>query len=173
MQSDFVFNLVWHIFMQVIPKRNAILPESKLMSKLKKQNETAGKDALNGCAYFILAIIVVIILLFHYCGNSGDSNLTEKEKIEKKEEEIDDKKYLSLQAVEGYVKAQLKSPKTAEFPPINEFIKHVHVIDDKTFLITSYVDSQNVFGALIRTNFICEVEIENGYSKLIDLRILE
>lgn len=49
------------------------------------------------------------------------------------------------------VKEQLKAPKTAKFKWIAE-----HTFDGKDlYTVKSYVDSENSFGAMIRTHFLC------------------
>ena len=54
---------------------------------------------------------------------------------------------------EGYVKQRLKAPATADFAIATD--DHASQIDDSTFYIHSYVDSQNGFGANIRSNYTC------------------
>ena len=61
--------------------------------------------------------------------------------------------------MEGFVKDRLKSPKTADFPgTLDGRDKHVTYLKNQKYRIVSYVDSQNSFGALIRTHFIGEIE---------------
>lgn len=55
----------------------------------------------------------------------------------------------------GFVEDRLKSPASAEFPTL-DFQAFPRGQD--TYAIRSYVDSQNSFGAKIRTDFFCEVE---------------
>lgn len=56
------------------------------------------------------------------------------------------------------VKRQLKSPSTAKFAsPFEEEAKY-RINKDGSIYIQSYVDSQNSFGAIIRTNFGCTVD---------------
>jgi hypothetical protein len=58
------------------------------------------------------------------------------------------------------LKAKLKAPATAKFPEFGEIrIAHPNII---TIVIISYVDSQNSFGALIRTKWGCEAELFRG-----------
>lgn len=60
------------------------------------------------------------------------------------------------------MKLNLKSPSTAEFAsPYNEGVK-CKINDDKSIIIQSFVDSQNSFGATMRTNFRCTVS-QNGH----------
>jgi len=53
------------------------------------------------------------------------------------------------------VKAMLKSPKSAEFP----WDMNINMTEDGKYAVLSYVDSQNSFGAMLRTNFLCTVKV--------------
>lgn len=57
-----------------------------------------------------------------------------------------------------YVKARLVSPATADFP----FACDYNQQNDTTFIIKSYVDSQNGFGAVIRTNYVTTLVYKGG-----------
>lgn len=69
-------------------------------------------------------------------------------------------KILAYHQAERYVKKHLKSPSTAAFPKVSEFINHITGTDEQ-YKIVSWVDSQNGFGAMIRTKWSCVVKI-NG-----------
>lgn len=58
------------------------------------------------------------------------------------------------------VKGKLKSPSSAEFPPTSE--AEVQVTKDTTFLVSSYVDSENGFGAMIRKQWVAEIKYLDG-----------
>ncbi|MFW6175867.1 MAG: hypothetical protein ACOC7L_03495 [Acidobacteriota bacterium] len=60
------------------------------------------------------------------------------------------------------VKQRLKAPKTAEFS--RSRFDHVQKSRSGRFLYRSYVDSENAFGAMLRTRFLCEVE-DDGQGK--------
>lgn len=64
--------------------------------------------------------------------------------------------------IEEAVKSRLKSPATADFPYFTDAILSTN---DGHFSVTSYVDSQNGFGAVIRTKFYCEVKYDKGKDK--------
>lgn len=55
---------------------------------------------------------------------------------------------------ETAVEQKLKSPASAKFPP--QHAAAVKAIAPRTYRMVSYVDSQNGFGAVLRTNFTCE-----------------
>ena len=63
---------------------------------------------------------------------------------------------------EQFVEKQLKSPSTAEFPGISEKNSHITKITEDKYKIDSWVDSQNGFGAQIRTNFSCTIIFKDG-----------
>lgn len=70
-----------------------------------------------------------------------------------------------------FVKEQLVSPASAQFPSINnaKIIKK----NMNTWLVVSYVDSQNRFGAMLRNYYACTLAENNGEWLLIDLNIGE
>ncbi len=59
---------------------------------------------------------------------------------------------------QGIELCNLKSPQSAIFPNINEF--NVEVKGD-VYVVTGYVDSQNSYGAMIRTPFTLSVKKTN------------
>jgi hypothetical protein len=52
------------------------------------------------------------------------------------------------------IKSYLKSPKTAEFPGILEYEEWHFLKDGDEYVVKSWVDSENSYGALIRSNFV-------------------
>jgi len=59
----------------------------------------------------------------------------------------------------NFVERRLKSPKTADFP---WFDHNVQKTGPRSFTVASYVDSQNSFGATIRTQFQCKLTFKGG-----------
>lgn len=59
-----------------------------------------------------------------------------------------------------YIKHQLKSPSTAKFQGMDYQVSQ----GDTELMIKSYVDSQNSFGATVRTDWICKA-VHTGGSK--------
>lgn len=93
-------------------------------------------------------MIMMIGMMFTFYGSCrGDSESSTKEGHSDVEAWI---------AAQLEVEANLKSPSTAKFPLGTE--EHVTKINDNTFKVNAYVDSENSFGAMIRTNFSCTVE---------------
>jgi len=69
--------------------------------------------------------------------------------------------------LEAYTCAQieithmLKSPSTAEFPWVHSESATAR-LDAGKYLVRSYVDSQNSFGAMIRSGYECVVQLNSG-----------
>jgi len=93
------------------------------------------------------------------------SNLSEEQK-ERYAEVLEQQRiaelpdYSSEMGVLGHqmIKNLLKSPSTADFP----WDLGVNRIDQETYKQESYVDSQNSFGATVRTNFVVIMRYKEG-----------
>ena len=65
-------------------------------------------------------------------------------------------KYLLMTVTEDIIKMNLVSPSTAKFPRNQEW----SIIDtEDSVIVSSYVDSENVFGATVRNNFTVEYSL--------------
>ncbi|RPI06745.1 MAG: hypothetical protein EHM64_01860 [Ignavibacteriae bacterium] len=62
-----------------------------------------------------------------------------------------------------FIKEQLTSPASADFASMSE--SNISTKDGVTFTISSYVDSQNSFGAVIRTNFVVKIRYIESTNK--------
>lgn len=71
-----------------------------------------------------------------------------------------------------YVRRFLKSPSTAKFP--RRTYARIQLLDDGvTYKIFSYVDGQNSFGAMIRTNWYVKI-MRNGQNwRILDIQIYD
>jgi len=98
--------------------------------------------------YLIPLLVFVLIFGFIFtscCFSSSPSNETKRG-----HDEVD-----AWTAAQLEVKKNLVAPSTAKFPWGTK--GYVTKIDDNTYKINAYVDSENSFGAMIRTNFSCTV----------------
>lgn len=74
--------------------------------------------------------------------------------------------------MQDFVRDRLKAPATAEFPW--DGVSATTKVEDRKYRIRSYVDSQNSFGALIRTTYVGELEqVDRTKWKLISLELEE
>ena len=69
---------------------------------------------------------------------------------------LDNASVMTTLLCEEAMEAQLKSPATADYPFGHSTA--VEALDASRYRLASYVDSENAFGATVRTNFACIVE---------------
>ncbi|MFT6865914.1 MAG: DNA-directed RNA polymerase subunit RPC12/RpoP [Cyclobacteriaceae bacterium] len=112
------------------------------------------KNDGSGCGTWIV-VIGVIFLILYLIGSFSDDNSSSNSPSGSTN------KFLAYTYAEDFVKKKLKSPGTAEFPGTFEKADHITELRYNKYKIVSWVDSQNGFGAMIRTNFSCIIEF-NG-----------
>lgn len=70
-----------------------------------------------------------------------------------------------------FVEKKLKSPATADFP--TSYDANIKRLGGNRFQVVSWVDSQNAFGAVLRTKFICELHTEDGQNWTCDTLVFD
>jgi hypothetical protein len=111
----------------------------------------------SGCAtLFILGIILLGIFYFIGSGDNSETNPT---------------KLLAYSYAEDFVEQKLKSPSTAEFPSGSEKSSHIKDLGKGEYKITSWVDSQNGFGAIVRSKYTCLIIFTDDKVRCEDLKI--
>lgn len=65
-------------------------------------------------------------------------------------------------ASQTFVKREMKAPSSAEFPYISSEGVSVAGRGDCRFTVTAYVDSENSFGAMLRTSYSMDVQYERS-----------
>lgn len=75
--------------------------------------------------------------------------------------------YNAWYACEQFILRSLKAPKTAEFESYSA--SNVRQVDDDEWVVSIYVDAQNGFGALIRSDFSCQVRKQDKEWWLVSL----
>lgn len=120
----------------------------------------------------LIKTLIGIVIVFSgcaYCISSID--LGEVETVSWDEQNAEVSAYSECQKA---VQNQLKSPSTADFQGIFEGRYDNVVRANQRYFFTSYVDAQNGFGAVIRTNFECSVtQINDGVWQLNRLTIID
>lgn len=92
-----------------------------------------------------------------------------KEEARKATTDAGDRKVEAWVMAQFYVKACLKSPGTADFGGLwggdyQNPKTHVSYLGNNEYLVRGWVDSQNAFGATVRTDFSLKLRDEGGYS---------
>jgi len=149
------------------PVEKSVNPEDvqrdETISSANSESVNSKKESKNvGCGTLILAAIVVVGGIYFHMNDtpktpSSSSQSTSKGKINQSSYSEEEKNGQVTAACHAEVEKFLKSPSSAKFPWRFEVYKikdHENMYQNK-----SYVDSQNGFGAMLRTNYVCEVEL--------------
>jgi len=98
------------------------------------------------------AVIICLVAAIFMCNGSGSSRTSSPTKRPEKAYD----KYLLQVVTEDYVKNYLVSPASAEFPVNRDW----SITDSgSTVTLSSYVDAQNSFGALVREHFTAKYKL--------------
>lgn len=103
-------------------------------------------------------IFLGVILFFIYRGCDNDNKSTGKAGNYTAESTEKPKLQEAWIISQTYVKVVLKAPATAEFPYDNAGGS----IEENRYNINAYVDAQNSFGALLRSNYYCKMDYKGG-----------
>lgn len=106
---------------------------------------------------WLVAIVVLVALIAFVASQGGGSSTREKQTINGMTQS---ERYDYKVAAEEVVKVGLKAPSTAVFPDIDEWYLSKSIGGIVT--ASAYVDSQNSFGAMIRTDFTIQLTSTMG-----------
>lgn len=108
----------------------------------------------------IVAFVGLVLVAFATIGGDGEPS-------------ADDLEHRAFSACTELVRDRLKSPSSASFRNFFEDDGEVVVSGsgDGPYTVTSSVDAQNGFGADIRSNFRCVVELDGDVWRLRDMTI--
>jgi len=83
---------------------------------------------------------------------------------------VEHSKIAAYAMAQEFVDKQLKAPSTSKYPVYSE--KFVKDLGEGRYTVTTYVDAQNSFGAMIRNNFTCTLlYVGNDKWQLEDINI--
>lgn len=119
----------------------------------------------NRSAWGGLVLAIVVLGLFGIICDGGDKGTPAKDW---RSESNSGMAYIMM---EDFVRDRLKAPRTAHFPGVfDNRDEHVTFLGSQKYRIVSYVDSENSFGAMIRTRFVGEIkQVEEDRWQLISL----
>lgn len=110
---------------------------------------------LIGCVVFALSMVLPAIF------DGDDSNLSAVATEQEQKKEYDDiNVYVSAQMI---LEDFLKSPSTAEYPAVSS--AEIERYKDDAFQVSAYVDSQNGFGATVRSDWNVMFQMVNDNAK--------
>jgi hypothetical protein len=120
----------------------------------------------------LVLIALVIGVVIAIGANSDDHPSDEPAKVVSPATELD-RKLDAFTACKNFVKSRLKAPASAKFRNPNENDGEVQIAGSGTgpYVVASTVDSQNSFGALLRSDFTCKVTLVGGSWRLDDIAV--
>ncbi|MEX2639305.1 MAG: hypothetical protein WD266_01375 [Balneolales bacterium] len=85
-----------------------------------------------------------------------------------------DNSVLAYLAIEDYVNEHLAAPSTAEYPSLSEKKSHTTRESDNIYVFKSWVDAENVYGAMVRRDFVARIQqIGENEFNLISIEVEE
>lgn len=110
------------------------------MEKIESPKKNTNKNL--GCTFLAMILIAILVFIFTQSGTLNES---------------EDAYYTSQE----YIKKLLKSPATATFPEYD--LKYIHNTG-QTYQIDAFVDSQNSFGAMLRSTYQVQLtKVDKGW----------
>ena len=111
-------------------------------------------DSVKNKGMGCLVFLIFIIGLWGWISGDFYPQLTEVQEIKPDVEDA----VSALTMAEHFVKENLKSPSSAKFPWCSQkLIDSIITVNSYTWIVNSYVDSQNSFGAMLRTQYRAKV----------------
>jgi len=153
--------------------------KAKIAAEEKYRAEMRAKSTKQplGCFSAIIILIVFIALVITFIVlSTPKSPPPTAEQIAADKKSSDDRQCnssfaMAYSVATKHVKINLKAPSTATFPSYSE-VKNIKNIGKCTYLVSSYVDAENSFGAKIRNNFQAKVVWAGGNEwVLLDLKM--
>jgi hypothetical protein len=125
--------------------------ESTIASIIQAENSTPEPKKKNIGKYILYIGAAVVAVLFVIVLNALFSATGTKESLS--EHEIDVRNRLIFYTAQTCVERRLKYPASSEFPSYNSASVNEMIGQEKHFIVNSYVDAANGFGALERRNY--------------------
>lgn len=120
-------------------------------ARIKAETKAKSDKKLRKAAGIIFGIAILMFAVVAL-STSGDKDTSKPAPPPKPEHDSISAFVMS----QNFTKKQLKAPSTAKFPRYSE--GRVADLGNGEYRVSSYVDAQNAFGAMIRTNYICKVK---------------
>lgn len=142
-----------------------LTPEEKQTKPTLTKEE---QQKINKIASVIVLGIALFIVFKFFAGSSSETNVAQSPEIS-----VQPSKVEVYAMSKEFVKKQLKSPSTAKFPTYSD--DFVTDMGENKFLVASYVDAENSFGAKVRTRYSCILQYieETGKWQLEDIKLEE
>lgn len=127
--------------------------------------EEGGAGAGGNTKVFLFVGFAFLVLVIGLMLPDRPERKAERERedaAEKQEREQSERKGEAWVMAQQFVKDKLKSPGTADFGWLQTSEDTVQDLGGGKYRIRGWVDSQNTFGATVRTRFVCELKHAGG-----------
>lgn len=152
-KGDYIFSSIIILFVSIIGFFIIkSMPKIKHVKKIEEKTKVKDKKKYGFVIFFII-IVLGFITLIGTCTRSCINSIGERSGIDSIEFEIKASRY-----AKEFIKLNLKSPSTAEFSDVR-----VWLCADSTVVVKGNVDSQNSFGAMLRSGFYVKMKWYNDY----------
>jgi len=115
-----------------------------------KQAKKASKHENLHIAIFVIVALAIGVLYYTFGGGAGGNTVSQPDPIS------------AFVMCEQFVTDRLKSPATAVFPTYGDDGTQTDKLGSVQFRAKAFVDSQNGFGANVRTHYTCTVSNTGG-----------
>jgi len=132
---------------------------------VKSQVKKPKKKHSTFLTWIIIIAVLMTIFYITYIGSVEDNSSLNSSSSTNK--------FVAYSYAEDFVKQNLKSPSTADFPGVSEKDQHITNLGGGKYKIESWVDSQNSFGATIRAKFSCIIIFEGNKVRCEQLKFNE
>lgn len=122
-------------------------------------------------AFVVLAILFSgLVWIFQPKDRPTVAEIPAPAPASKKVKTIPDRSIDAFTYAQIFVKENLKAPATAKFAGLGES-RIERLPDGETYKVYSYVDSQNSFGAMLRSKYYVKVIVKSDMWKILDVVI--
>lgn len=118
----------------------------------------------------LISLSIIGFFVFIAFGSLGDQASTSSN-TPKTYGDNDNDKRLAYNYAQDFIKDRLKAPRSAKFAGIADKVNHVTYVRPNVYKIRSYVDSQNSFGAMIRSQWSCTIVFKGDTVSCTDIVI--
>lgn len=136
------------------------------------------QPASNRWRSWVMPALVLLLFgtCFKFCSNANDEYRQQEVIEQRRASDPEGSVEGAFDVCQTFVKRQLKAPSTAAFPSTREADPFAHTTyqgeGTGTYVVRSWVDSQNGFGAQVRSEYVCKVKKAAGTNwTLIDLAV--
>jgi hypothetical protein len=132
---------------------------------VQQPKKKSDRSAAAGCLAFLLFVggCVYVVQNGHFAPAKVDPG--------------DDHRSLAIVNAQSHVKSLLKAPRSAKWPgvfDVADLRNHATKMKDGTYIVRSFVDAQNSFGAMIRTWYVVRLRLrDNGTADVLEAQLLD